>query len=681
MLRNAFDLLAEGGGQPAAAPSKSKKKNKKKGSVAVIGEPIVDQQSSAAKAPEPQPVQSVKDAGEALEAAAAAAGAGELGSLAADWAEQLVRGDAVFADGKALVEFRQVLLRGRALEALLESACARGSPASDAQPLAQLLGDLAHASVPGGFAAVLADAAASLGQLAAVDPLAPTPAGKRAVCAALGLLKRGIPRPPQAAATEAPAAKLRRLASELGRQEARLGGPTPPKELGKLYSAILDLLCGQLDVLRPATSPSQAPELAAALRALEDLRAALAARLQEVQAPPKPKLSVEEQVAEAEAAHRKDEAANAARLGEVEARIASLEAELATLRAEAAELRERRASSAQHHKARLSGIRSGKPAAGASPAEIAAALQGGLGALEGLSGAVRGGGLPAGAAPASDAAALAAEVVAAEVPVKLLGAMQQVVELNLQQLVELGGKARFYRERLDKAVKQGEQAAKLGVGDPKAFQQQRATAEKNVKEVLAACEAAAAAARGAVAAYRERLPAMLGLPAFMPPPPEYLAAMEARAAEAEGILEAIKARTYVPPAAAPPSAQPAAEAAAPPADAPPAAAGAAGAAPGSLSALESRLAALEAETVKKDAQIAAMVSTTSLEVPSPLAGRTSMPPAMLSSPTNNKPIGPAAPIAPAPGPNPPPAAPISFIQAVTAGGHANGRRPVAPRRA
>lgn len=31
------------------------------------------------------------------------------------------------------------------------------------------------------------------------------------------------------------------------------------------------------------------------------------------------------------------------------------------------------------------------------------------------------------------------------------------------------------------AVKQGEQAAKLGVGDPKTFQQQRATLEKNVK--------------------------------------------------------------------------------------------------------------------------------------------------------------------------------------------------------
>ncbi|KAL4421449.1 hypothetical protein ABPG75_010740 [Micractinium tetrahymenae] len=681
MLRNAFDLLAEGGEQAAGASSKTKKKNKKKGSGVAIEPAITQNQQPAAPAPEPQPVQSVRDAGEALEAAAVAAGPGELGSLAADWAEQVVHSDGLFTDGKDLVEFKQVLLKTRALEALLEAVCARGGPASDARPLAQLLAAVAHASVPLGYAVVLADAAASLGQLAAADPLAPTPAAKRAVCAALGLLKRGIPKPPPTKAAEAPAAKLRRLGGELGRQEARLGGPAPPKELGKLYSSILELLCGQLDVLRPsggAAPPPQSPELAAALRALEDLQAALATRLQEVQAPPKPKLSVEQQVAEAEAAHRKEEAANSARLGEVEARITSLEAELAALRAEAAELRERRATSVQHHKARLAGIRSGKPAAGASPAEIAVVLRGGLGALEGLTGAVRAGGAPGGgAAPAADAAALAAEVVAAEVPVKLLGAMQQVVELSLQQLADQGGKARFYRERLDKAVKQGEQAAKLGVGDPKAFQQQRATADKNVKEVLAACEAAAAAARTAVAAYRERLPVMLGLPSFMPPPPEYLSAMDARAAEAESILEAIKAGTYVPPAAAAPAAAPAAQ---PTAEAAPAAAKGA-AAPGGVSALESRLAALEAETQKKDAQIAAMVSAATLDVPSPLAGRTSMPPAMLSSPTNNKPIGPAAPIAPAPVPDPVPSAPISFSQAVAAGAQANGRRPAAPRRA
>lgn len=118
-----------------------------------------------------------------------------------------------------------MLLKSRALEALLEAACSRGSPARDAQPLAQLLGAVAHASVPAGYAVVLADAAASLGQLAAADPLAPTRAAKRAVCAALGLLKRGIPRPAQPKAVEAPATKLRRLAGELGRQVR--GRPVP----------------------------------------------------------------------------------------------------------------------------------------------------------------------------------------------------------------------------------------------------------------------------------------------------------------------------------------------------------------------------------------------------------------------------------------------------------------------
>ena len=134
----------------------------------------------------------------------------------------------------------------------------------------------------------------------------------------------------------------------------------------------------------------------------------------------------------------------------MEGRIAELEAELALLKSEAGELRLRRSAAAQHHRARVEAIRSGKQASGASPEQIAAALQPALGALEGLAVAVSGGSGGGGAAVPADAAALSGEVVAAEVPVKLLGAMQQVVELSLGQLTELGGKARFYRERLDK---------------------------------------------------------------------------------------------------------------------------------------------------------------------------------------------------------------------------------------
>ena len=62
---------------------------------------------------------------------------------------------------------------------------------------------------------------------------------------------------------------------------------------------------------------------------------------------------------------------------------------------------------------------------------------------------------------------------------KLLGAMQQVVELGVAALHDLGAKAAFYGERRAKAITQGEQAAKLGLGDAKALAAQLATAEKN----------------------------------------------------------------------------------------------------------------------------------------------------------------------------------------------------------
>ncbi|KAL4855669.1 hypothetical protein ACK3TF_003754 [Chlorella vulgaris] len=646
-VRNAFSLL--GGADEAVlsgAPiSKAKKSRKKKGAAVAPETAPIDQSVPS----QPIQPQNVNDAGPALEASAVAAVAGEFSPLALQWTDQVLHGDTLYIDGNHLVDFKKVLLQSRALELLVEGCVSRGATATDAPALAQLLAAVAHPAVPQAFTDAVAQAVASLGEVCATDWAPPTPAAKRSALAALWLVLRGVPKPPPAKAVEPPAAALKRLGGELSRQEGRLAGTSQPKELIKAYSTVLDLLCSHLDVLHSAggtAAASVAPEVAAALKPIDELRASLASRLQEVQAP-KPQLSVAEQLAAAEAVQKKNDAALVTCLSDIEFRIVSLEAELALLKREAGDLRARRAAAQQHHEHRLQAIRSGRPESGASPAEIAAAVSGGLASLHGLSAALLGGeegagrGEPAAAAAAAakSSAALGQQVMEAEVPIKLLGAMQQVVELSLLQLHELGGKARFFQERLAKAIKQGEQAAKLGLGDAKTFKQQRSTAETNVKEVMAAAGAAAAAARAAVSSYCQRLPAMQRLPSFVPPPPEYLAALEAKAAEAEAVLGSIRSGSYVP---APAPAVAAAAAAPEPA---------AGKDPGGeAGTLEARLAALEAENEKKDAQIAAMVSSSTLEVPSPLANRTSMPPSMLSALSSNKPIGPASPPAPAAAP-------------------------------
>lgn len=281
--RNAFDLLGAGGEslQGVASAAAAKKQCKKKGKGGAAGgaaaaeEPAITQQQAAEPAAAPQQqLSSAKEAGDALEAAAIAAAPGERGALAQDWVDQVgcgggggwsgahgsrtsargraasslisttcsaqprtaqvQRGDAVFADGAGLVDFRQVLLKCRAVPALLEGCASRGAAPGDAPALARLLAAVAHPSVPRAYCDAVAEATAGLGGVAGADPLAPLGAAKRALGAAVGLALRGIPKPPAAKPTEPPGARLKRLGAELGRQEARLPATTQPKELCKV---------------------------------------------------------------------------------------------------------------------------------------------------------------------------------------------------------------------------------------------------------------------------------------------------------------------------------------------------------------------------------------------------------------------------------------------------------------
>lgn len=175
-VKNSFSLLL-GGGEQAAAPSggagKNKKRSKKKAGGAGNAEAgSATQQQQAAPPPREEPqLQTLAEAAAGLEAAAVAAQIGERGALAQEWADQVrragggrvvdhfapaaaalqhpvaavdrpvshpshplllqvVRGDAVFADGSQLADFKQVGSTALRLGACQSTGPACCSPSS-----------------------------------------------------------------------------------------------------------------------------------------------------------------------------------------------------------------------------------------------------------------------------------------------------------------------------------------------------------------------------------------------------------------------------------------------------------------------------------------------------------------------------------------------------------------------
>eukprot|EP00887_Chlorella_sp_A99_P005716 scaffold1.g5716.t1 len=706
---NWADLLLLEEGEQATTGAKAKRKNKKSKAKAPA-QPIQAAEAPAAPAEEEgdadfRPVskkQPAKPAQQGLPARAADAAAqlekaatarGDARSaLVAQWSEQALSGGQLFQDaGGSKLTFVQVLAASKALDRLLDGYISSSSAVSEGEAgcLAALLSAAAHPSLPPRFGALLAATVTTLSSLLAADPLAPVGEARHSLAAAAALLRGGAARPPPAAA---PAAKLAGLEAELGKAEAALARTTLAKEQNRLWAGVLDNLGAQVDLAGAGGADGLPPEVAAALRPLRELQAALKARLEGMTSAPAGR-SVKEQVADAQAAFRREEAALAAQLAAVEERIAKLEAELAAAKAEAGALRARRAATAQHHQKAVEALRAGGAGAAASATALAGALRAGLDAAAALRGAVEAAGAaaePSAAADGSDAGAVAARLAAGEVPAKLVGAVQQVVDLNLAHLRELGSKATFYRERLVQAARQAEQLAKLKLDDPNKGEEskrQRGSLERMLKDVVAGAEAAATAARAAVDAYQARLPALLRLPGFVVPAPEYVAGLEAKVAEAAQLACAVAdpaaaensaaaASAAAPAAPAAPRAAAAAQgpslrpaaatgpAAEPIVPAPPPGAGRS-AAPGSnrqqkaapapamdMSSLEARLAALEEANRQKDVQIAAMLSSAAaMDVGAPLAAM-GLPPlssSLLASPLGLMPAGAAgATLVPAP---------------------------------
>lgn len=319
----------------------------------------------------------------------------------------------------------QVLARSKALDKLLGSYLEGGAASeADVGSLGELLTAVAHPSLPHQYGRLLAGAVAALGALLAADPLAPMATVRHGLQGAISLLKGGVARP---VAKGSPQQRLATLEGELARQEAALTRTTLPREQSKLWGGVLQTLGEQLDLLQ-LEGPSGLPaEVMAALRPLQELQAALQARLKAATAPPPPGQTVEALVAEAEAAHARDDAALCRQLAAADARVRELEAQLAAAKAEAGVLRTRRVAAKADLAKAVEQLRTAGPAGAAAGKRAAAALEAGLGATGALAAAVEGAGGPAAAAmDAGMAESVRQRLVAGEVPAKLVGAVQQV---------------------------------------------------------------------------------------------------------------------------------------------------------------------------------------------------------------------------------------------------------------
>ncbi|GAB4822706.1 hypothetical protein N2152v2_009752 [Parachlorella kessleri] len=671
--RNAFELLLGNATADQAASKAGKKKSKKKKRQGAPDEGPSDLQptqeavvvedeeengagfqpvpqhhvvKAKAAAPEPKSRSSDKPAKaseitSALEREAAAPVGRGRAALASKWADQARVQQAVagpkYAEGSRLLDFKQVLVQSKALDLLVESYLS-GCSAADAASLAGLLAAAAHPEAPAELPGALAAAVVGLGQLAGSDPLSVSTHAARSVAAALGLLKAGLPSAGELPGEAHPVGQLGLLGSKLRQLEAQLPKMASLKEQVRLWGDIFAITQQKLDVLRSASEGTRVPqEVQAVLGPLESLHGALETRVKEVQEA-RSGASVEAQLARAEANFKQDDAGLQARLSEVEGRVRALEAELAGLRQEAIQLRERRTWATQHQQQLAAKIKSGAADSAAAEAELQSSLK----AVDKLSATLLA--AAKGSGPSFDVDEVAAQLMQHEVPNKFVGSVQQLVEQGLKLLQEMAGKAQFYRERLTQAMRQSEHLALLKLADAKQKEEhkkQTDNLQKMLQDVLAVAESVGQSCQQAATAYRQRLGLLLSLPNFPPPPPNFGAHLEALAHQAQELVQSIKEQRAVPQRAASRSLSPekarassgptsnggpaAPAVAAPPAAAPAAPAPIPGG--GDVAALEQRLAQLEEQNKQKDAQIAALLSTATVEVPSPVPAMLGPPPA------------------------------------------------------
>ena len=527
--------------------------------------------------------------------------------------------------------FRTEIVRSQAVERLVEGMAAVSSPEDDALPLSALLSSIAHPSSPPALPHAVADLIVICGSLSPQDPLAPKPQAVAAGSAAVAVVKQGIPQVAAKSGSTSSVggiAALEALQTRLESLEAAFERAVTIKDQSRVATQLFEASRDGADLGNPDSGASAFPAAAAALSALESLRSALTARHKVLTAQGGAGSSVEEQTAAAQRAHSREDATLATKETEADALVADLEQKLAAARATAQEIKARRAAAKQLLQQTVDGLSRGAAANAANSARIASTLETAIqhaGKVDtALHAAVK-------SVSASATKELSKKWIESGLAEKFTAATIQHLESSIKYMKELGSKAAFYRERLDASTRQGEQLAMLK--DTQALaehKKQRKSLENLLADALAAAVAEERATQATVEAWRARQDRLRKQGGAAAIPAGTAQKIDTLAAEATQLGEDIASGKFIQ------TALPSKKAQAPRAGAGSASEMSGRTTPGSssvaltaasgddlistsseLAVLEQRLAALEKENKKKDAQIAAMMAAASVEIPSP----------------------------------------------------------------
>ncbi|GFR44752.1 hypothetical protein Agub_g6082, partial [Astrephomene gubernaculifera] len=420
-------------------------------------------------------------------------------------------------DGTNL-DFKQVILRSKALEICAESCISTPLHPDKESALAQMFASFLPNE--GGACNNLANLLVRLSNSLAGDAPDTLGAAQRAVSGIVQSLKAAASRDGSEAEAANPVVTwLERVSSldkEIARAQTSLTKLTAvnkgvvTREVANTARQLVRLHEEKFDLLQPESIPTVKPPsgaLGACLRGIEELKAVISGHLKESESKSAGAASQDAAARSAQAASYKREAEIlAAQAAQVSSQIRTLEAQLYSLRAQAAEIEEKRAALAARQQASWEGASAASSSKGGKPQSALltpAHYRESLVLAEALADLAD----PSRLAAASPEQVLNVQTAQVNSPVEYVAAAESLLGVALGALGEVPAKLSFCRQRIAQATKLVQLGALAGkaVEDSKRQQEE---AEKLMADTLRMAEELVATAAQVRADAHRRYDAM-----------------------------------------------------------------------------------------------------------------------------------------------------------------------------